>query len=87
MGLDMSDREQFTAWITKFALTMGILEKQVELCNPTMIKVPEGDGAYYHGIDWHRTREAAIARAKEMQAAKLKSIDKQRKRIAALKFE
>ena len=41
----------------------------------------------FHGKDWHRSHEAAIFRAKEMQAAKLKSIDKQRARIAALKFE
>ena len=88
----MSDREKFTAYITKYALTQGILiNHQAELCSDistAMIKVPgQYVAGYYHAKDWHRTMASAINQAKEMQAAKLKSIDKQRKRIAALKFE
>jgi hypothetical protein len=85
----MAERERFTAYITKYALTSGILAKDVELCHEIstdMISVIEGRNECYHGKDWHRTEAAAIVHAEEMQAAKLKSIDKQRKRVAALKF-
>lgn len=84
------DREVFMAWITKYALTEGILKMQVEDCfniSPDMVSKVNGPLNHFHGKDWHRTHEAAIRRAKEMQAAKLKSIDKQRARIAALRFE
>ena len=84
------DREVFTAWITKFALTTGIFSKRVELCSDisdSMVSVVGGRLEHYHGKDWHQRKEDAIRRAREMQAAKLKSIDAQRKRIMALKFE
>jgi hypothetical protein len=84
-------RTRFMAWVTKYALTDGILKMQVEDCfdtSPDMVKKINGPAnTFFHGNDWHRSHEEAIARAKEMQAAKLKSIDKQRARIAALTFE
>ena len=79
-------------WITKYALTSGLFEAQAKLrddISPTMISVEER-GVHrqcFHGNDWHRTKEAALARAEEMRIAKLKSLDKQAKRIAAMKFE
>lgn len=83
-------RERFTAWITKYALTEGIFTKVVELCaniSDDMVSVVHGPANIcYHGKDWHRTKEAAADRARQMQANKLKSIDQQRARIAALKF-
>lgn len=86
----MSDRTKFMAWVTKYALTEGILKMQVEDCfntSPEMVKKANGQHSqHFFGKDWHRSHEAAIERAKAMQAAKLKSIDKQRARIAALKF-
>ena len=89
----MTERERFTAWITKYAMTDGILERKVEDCfdiSAAMVKdiqTREYSGIYYHGKDWHRTKAEAIKRAKEMQVAKLKLIDQQRKRIAAFRFE
>lgn len=85
----MSEPTKFMAWVTKYAMTEGILKMQVEDCfdtSPIMVRKVNGNGAFFFGNDWHRTPEAATARAKEMQAAKLKSIDKQRARIALLKF-
>jgi len=83
--------ERFTAWVTKYALTEGVLKMQVEDCfhiSPDMVtKVGGSYRAHYHGKDWHRSHEAAIERAKEMQAAKLASLDKQRERIAKLSFD
>lgn len=85
----MRERERFTAWVTKYALTQGILKMKVEDCfdsSTTMVRKINGAPAYFHGDDWHRSYEAAIDRAKAMQSAKLKSLDKQRERIAALEF-
>jgi hypothetical protein len=83
----MSKRTRFTAYITKYALTDGIEVKEVEDCFDTADDmVSAGRLEIYHGKDWHRTMANAVKRAKEMQAAKLKSIDKQRARIAALTF-
>lgn len=80
--------QRFNAFITKYAMTSGIEERLVEDCGDGLVK-GGGYGAYFHGEgrEWHRTKESAFARAKVMQAAKLKSIDKQRAKIAALKFE
>jgi len=86
----MSKRTRFTAWVTKYALTEGIMKMQVQDCfdtSPAMVEKINGGSQYYHGKDWHRTPEAAVARAKEMRAAKLKSIDKNRAKIAALDFD
>lgn len=85
----MSKREQFTAWVTKYALTEGILKMQVEDCfgvSPDMVKKVNSPSNWFHGKDWHRSYEDAVARAEEMRTEKLKSIDKQRARILALKF-
>jgi hypothetical protein len=90
------ERERFTAWISRYALTDGIFERYVEKMGNGIVWVvgDEDDRASWtygsfsvEGRDWHRTRAGAIERAKKMQAAKLKSIDRQRQRIAALKFE
>jgi hypothetical protein len=84
-------RQRFTAWVTKYALTEGILKLQVEDCfdiSADMVKKVNGQHLMtYHAKEWHRTHQDAIDRAKQMQAAKLRSIDKQRKRIADLSFE
>lgn len=70
-----------TVWITKYALTTGIMTEQVEEPAtrwPNMICAKAiGPNATFHGKDWHRTKEAAVARAEEMRKAKLVSLRKQ----------
>lgn len=86
----MSERTRFTAWVTKYALTEGILKMLVEDIGDGIVRKVNGTlPTYFHdeGREWHRTHEAAIVKAKQMQAAKLRSLDKQRVRIAALKFD
>lgn len=82
--------EKFTAWITRYALTKGIQKVQAESCfdiSENMIVVREGYAPqYYHGNEWHRTRDDAVLRAEEMRKAKLKSIDKNRDRLLSIKF-
>lgn len=96
MVLPAEEREKIMkVFITKYAMTKGILEMDGERCTssglPSMIEVAPKNSIpqyyYVEGGDWHQSRESAVKRANEMQSAKLKSIDKQRKRIAALTFE
>lgn len=65
-------------WITKYAFTKGIYEVKVTTsCLPSMVSGP-GTFEHYHGegIEWHRTREAAVQRANKMRTAKIKSLQK-----------
>jgi hypothetical protein len=39
------------------------------------------------GTDAHLTKASALARAEEMRITKLKSLDKQMKKVSAMKFE
>lgn len=79
-------------WITKYAMTAGIQpveadEPRAEF--PGMLSVPGKTGSYtqgFHGRDWHRTREAAVARAEEMRTAKIKSLEKSLAKMKSLKF-
>ncbi len=84
-------KEHFTAWVTKYALTTGVFKITAELASTShdMVQQIEPEtryATYYHGNDWHRTHDEAIVRAEQMRTAKLKSIDKQRARIVAMKF-
>lgn len=85
-----TDREVFTAYITKYALTQGIFAVEVELCADiaagmvsTRSTIP-GHGFTFHGQDWHRDLPAAIARAKVMVERKLASLEVRRRKLEDL---
>jgi hypothetical protein len=79
-------------FITTYALTSGIIEVEAEqsLVCPTMVNwnIP---GEYYghahgEGRNWHRTKDAAIAKAESMRLAKITSLKRSIKKLEALKF-
>ena len=80
-------------WNTKYCLTDGITEHDVEICrNDSMVTIPKTEKSYAinlhgEGKDWHRSRETAINRAKEVKIKKLQSLDKQMKKISAIEFD
>jgi hypothetical protein len=77
-------------WITKYALTMGISERVARICsdiNPDMISCGGLDLFHGEGREWHRTKEAATARAEEMRKAKIASLKKQIARLEKLTFQ
>lgn len=84
------DMSKFTAWITKYALTTGVLRKQVE-SDGVGLAVDRSNRltGYYHGEgrQWHRTRDGAIAKAKELRDAKIKALRKQIAKLEAMTFE
>lgn len=74
-------------WITKYALTKGILVVDADVSSeyPDMVSWGEGDTcnhAHGEGRDWHWTQESAKARAGEMIDKKIISLEKS---IAKLK--
>ena len=83
-------------WITKYALSKGIIETDVyEECLGTdpsgnMISVKlNGYVSYFHGKgnDWHTTKESAIQKAEEMRKKKMDSLKKQIEKLEKMKFE
>ena len=83
-------------YITKYALTQGIFEKDVEICQSTlnpnasnMIRVLDKFHEFYHGEgkEWHRTLESAIKRSEEMRLKKIGSLSKQIAKLQKLNFE
>lgn len=69
-----------TLYITKYALTKGILEAQGEIrggeTNMAIVPVSNSGHHYYHRQDWHLTFEAAQERVREMAVARRKSLQK-----------
>lgn len=81
--------ERMQIYSTKYALTDGIVEKEVRDVGDGMVEVLEGYGYYLHGEgkEWHRTWESAVARAEEMRHKKIKSVEKQLEKLKNMKFE
>ena len=78
-------------WVSKYALSSGIREIDVEPdpAFPTMLIERSGSLAQsYHGDgrDWHRSLEGAMAKAEEMRLAKIKSLQKQIAKLEKLSF-
>ena len=78
----------FKVWITKYALTTGISEKEVKIDNDC-VSVINNQGEYYfgEGKDWHKTKESAIKRAEEMRKRKIANVEKQLQKLKDMKFE
>ena len=86
------NNEDITAWVTKYALTDGIQKVSGTVRHETRSGMLSYTGSRYewrecvHGNDWHRTPEAALARAEEMRKAKIASLKKSIAKLEAIKF-
>lgn len=79
-------------WITKYALTAGILAAEGELSERnagTFIykSKPRELLNFVHGNDWHTTESAAFNRAEEMRQKKIASLKKQIKKLQGMQIE
>jgi hypothetical protein len=77
------------AFISKSAWAKGILEIDATECGDGMIK--NNDNAYmdyFHGTakEWHKTREAAVARAEEMRKKQIASLKKKITKLEKMTF-
>jgi hypothetical protein len=83
----MKNREAIRAWVTKYALTTGILVVDGEVLHYiSSSMLYAGRHQNFHGNDWHRTPEEAVARAEEMRMAKIASLRKSIAKMEQLKF-
>lgn len=77
-------------YISKYALSVGVFEVDGELTREGGISYAlpnRGLRQYHYGSDWHQTKEQAVARAEDMRIRKLKSLDKQIKKLSSIKFD
>jgi len=75
-------------WITKYALTIGIMERDVDPPEDGTIAVrdPGVFTKYYHHGEWFETPSEARDRAEEMRNRKIASVKKQLAKLEAMKF-
>lgn len=78
-------------FISKYALSSGIFSAEAEfLENKDSVKFRRDSASFMefaHKNEWHSCADKAIERAEEMRIAKLKSLDKQAKKVSAMVFE
>jgi len=72
----MTGKETIIAWVTKYALTSGILKVSGEVDHDIASDMFTWGGNdmqrnYAHGKDWHRTESDAKKRADEMRLKKI----------------
>lgn len=79
------------AWVTKYALTVGIEEIEVNAKvteeGVLTFRSDEGWHVYLSKGDWHHNKEQAVVKAEDMRIRKIKSLDKQIKKLSAISFD
>ena len=80
------------AYITKYALTSGIEEREGEVSKEfsnAFDAVPLEGKCYstFWKPHWHSARLEAVIRARDMQAAAIKSAEKKLERLRKMRFE
>jgi hypothetical protein len=78
-------------WITKYALTVGIIETEGEVCDSansgSMVQATDMPyKPYFHGKgrQWHDNLSSAQRTAHDMRRAKIRSLEKQLAKMNAL---
>lgn len=87
-----ANREMVTVWVTKYALTKGILLANGYIYGSMFVWRDNIAGsfeqsAHGEGGDWHRTEDAALDRASAMREAKIRSLNKSLKKIETMQFK
>lgn len=77
-------------YITKYALTKGIIEKEVEI-NESYPKMATVIGDKYHSSFfkpyWYETKQQAIDHCEELKTKKIDSLHKQLKKLSRIEFK
>lgn len=78
-------------WITKYALTDGIIcVEGKEMFGGIWTKdenVCLGGNHFFERTEYHETKESAIEKAEEMRQKKIESLKKQIKKLEEMRFE
>jgi hypothetical protein len=90
-GYDMPNKEMIDVWITRYALTQGILQRRAERPETDRFVVafepPNGLRWMYHKPYWHATLGDAKRHAEEMRLKSIESAKKRIKKLEALKVK
>ena len=87
----MENNEIKKVWVTKYALTQGIFSMEGKVSKDTPSVVAQVNVKYpfvfaLKGVDWHETLEEAVDQAEKMRLKKIKSLQKQIKKLENIKF-
>jgi hypothetical protein len=86
----MEDDEIISVWVSKYALSKGILHMKAERSRrfPSLVVNPENRLQTFHeeGREWHLSEADAQTRADAMRQAKIVSLRKQIARLERLDF-
>ena len=77
-------------WITKYALTGGIIEAEGEPYGLEWVSASWDNGYWRNDFEqgeWFDTKEGAIQKAEEMRQKKIESLKKQIKKLEEMRFE
>ena len=75
-------------YITKYALTRGILKREVNGINlETVVQDALKHGTYYYDGEWYKSWEAAYEKAEDMRQKKIISLQKQIRKLSKLGFK
>lgn len=77
-------------WITKYAMTDGIIEAEAEPCGFDIISASWDNGTRcnnFKGDEWWSRKKNAIEKAEEMRQEKIASLKKQIEKLERMRFE
>jgi hypothetical protein len=74
-------------WVTRYALTKGILEVESSVEDGRMVRTTDSWAAYCHKPDWHMTKAEAVERAEEMRKRKPEALRKQVVKLEGMRFD
>ena len=83
----MESKDKIIAYITKYALTKGIIEKECIQRPNDLIRTTDEYPQYFHANEWFSSKEDAIKKAEQMRVKKLESLNKQVNKLTNLKFK
>ena len=85
------ERETFKAWVTKYALTKGVMIVDAmscgEISNDMITYKIDGHTNYAHGPDWYKTEKAAMLRFDELRHRKIKQFEWQIVKLGRMTYK
>lgn len=86
----MSNKKRTEVFVTKYALTEGPFRVMAEVSSEVKMATYKFSGSYYqqtaHGKDFWLTEDEALADCERRREAKIKSIEKQKKKLESMTF-
>jgi hypothetical protein len=74
-------------WVTKYALTSGIIKAEVEDFRNGCVIVKGGDHHMRFCSEWYTTEREAMERAETLKKKKIKSLEKQLEKLKNIKIQ